>query len=340
MAESQRLKFLDVARGICIICIILGHFEQDAIIRVVFTFHVPVFYLITGYFTTDKRDFGDYVKAKFRTLVVPYLITSLFIIVIRSIIGALSGDMLSELSKWSVICLVGNGCPVEFGSLWFDGVGPIWFLLASFIGSILLRALLSLSPIKRSVYVLAFFMIGYLSVGYVYVPFSIQAGLVSVLFMYLGYLYRSAQDSILSLGKEIKAAFVIFATAIWICFIKHFTMFMLVTVEIGKVPEDIIASIFASCVVIILSVFISEKLPRIAGFFSYFGKFSLLVLCIHAIEFKCIDQEEVLAKLQSTGMSFVAALMVNIVVKLALILGAAYAVSKIKAVRRIMGYRY
>ena len=339
MTENQRLKFIDVARGISIICIILGHFDQDPITRVVFTFHVPLFYLITGYFTTDKRSFGDFVKAKARTLLVPYLITALIIIVIRSIMGAVSGDMISELTHWSVVSLAGCGSPVEFGSHWFNGVGPIWFLLATFIGSVLFRALLSFTPVKRFAFVMAFFLVGYLTAGYVYLPLSIQAGLIAVLYMYLGYLYRSVQENVLSLPKEAKIVAVVFAFVIWIRFIKDFSSFWLVIADLGRGPVDILGSICACAIVLLFSRFLSEKVHYVAGFFSYFGKYSLLVMCIHCIEFKCINQEVVYTALQDRGMSFEAALIVMIMAKLIGILGLTYVLSKIKVVRRIMGYR-
>lgn len=48
--KKSRVQFLDIARGIAIICIILGHLNNSLINRVVFTFHVPIFFFITGYF--------------------------------------------------------------------------------------------------------------------------------------------------------------------------------------------------------------------------------------------------------------------------------------------------
>ncbi len=52
--NKGRLNYIDVAKGISIICIILGHSDNWLIIRVVFTFHVPIFYFISGYFVNEK----------------------------------------------------------------------------------------------------------------------------------------------------------------------------------------------------------------------------------------------------------------------------------------------
>ncbi len=62
--KKSRVQFLDIARGIAIICIILGHLNNSLINRVVFTFHVPIFFFITGYFMSSKYKIGDFIKKK------------------------------------------------------------------------------------------------------------------------------------------------------------------------------------------------------------------------------------------------------------------------------------
>ena len=57
------------------ISIIIGHLGEPSINRVVFTFHVPVFFFITGYFLSDRKSIKDFIKNKARTLLVPYALT-------------------------------------------------------------------------------------------------------------------------------------------------------------------------------------------------------------------------------------------------------------------------
>lgn len=44
--KSTRLQYIDIAKGIAMICIILGHLGNASINRIVFTFHVPIFSLL------------------------------------------------------------------------------------------------------------------------------------------------------------------------------------------------------------------------------------------------------------------------------------------------------
>lgn len=51
----MRNKTLDIAKGIAMISIILGHLSVWRINCVVFTYHIPIFYLITGYFLLVQK---------------------------------------------------------------------------------------------------------------------------------------------------------------------------------------------------------------------------------------------------------------------------------------------
>ena len=80
--EKNRVQYFDIARGIAMICIILGHLNNSLINRVVFTFHVPIFFFITGYFMNSKCGIKDYARNKLRTLIVPYIVTCIVIIIL------------------------------------------------------------------------------------------------------------------------------------------------------------------------------------------------------------------------------------------------------------------
>lgn len=54
---KKRLIGVDIARGIAIIAIIIGHMGFKNVNRVVYTFHVPIFFLITGFFITESAKF-------------------------------------------------------------------------------------------------------------------------------------------------------------------------------------------------------------------------------------------------------------------------------------------
>ena len=91
------------------ICIILGHMGNANINRVVFTFHVPIFFFITGYFISDKCEVNIFVRNKVRTLIIPYIITCLAIVIIATLQGAICDDAIVEIKKWSYASVYGAG---------------------------------------------------------------------------------------------------------------------------------------------------------------------------------------------------------------------------------------
>lgn len=62
---------MDLVRSIGILGIVAGHIWLYP--NVFFTWHVPVFFVLTGYLWRDRRPFRDELRARVRSLLVPYL---------------------------------------------------------------------------------------------------------------------------------------------------------------------------------------------------------------------------------------------------------------------------
>ena len=85
--QTKRLRQPDIARGIAIICIVLGHLGNNSINRFVFTFHVPVFYLLSGYFLNEQDSLKDYLRKRSRSLLLPYAATCLGVILMALLLN-------------------------------------------------------------------------------------------------------------------------------------------------------------------------------------------------------------------------------------------------------------
>ena len=77
--EKNRVNYFDIAKGIGMVCVILEHLSLSAVNMVVFTFHMPLFFIISGYFL-KKQDMKLLVRKKFRQLLIPYFLTCLAIV--------------------------------------------------------------------------------------------------------------------------------------------------------------------------------------------------------------------------------------------------------------------
>ena len=303
MSADKRVKFIDVAKGISILCIILGHLNEPGINRVVFTFHVPIFYFITGYFLNGSTPLRPFLRRKAQTLLVPYAAACVLIILLSPLCGLLfhTGESVrATLLRWIYASIYGAGDSYT-APFYIPHIGALWFLLATFWGSLFLRLTAPFRPGTRIALILAMFAAGYWSRELYGFPFSIQAGLCAVLFMYFGQLFRELREPLRGLSVEVKAAASLLAFGVWICFMRDFQSFWLVHSDVGRGAVDIMGCICGSWMVLLLSRFIENKCRRLTNALSYLGRYSIMVLFAHIIELDLFYWDQILAPVMSLG---------------------------------------
>lgn len=280
------MRCLDIAKGISIICIVLGHLGIPAIGHVVFTFHVPIFFLITGYLINDRLSIGEFVKNRAKRLLLPYLVAGMAIASIWTLRNAARGGweqgwQAAKNGLYAVLYGSGGNYSEPF---FIQGIGAVWFLWASFWASCILRVLIGAGPGKRLLAVVLVFMAGQCTRRLFWFPLSIQAGCCAVLFMYAGWLARQAQGAIGKLPREAKMAGLAFALWMTASFIRNFQTFYLVSSDIGRGAIDVAGSLCACGMVIFISWIIDKRGRGLANALSFIGRHSLAVLCAHAVE--------------------------------------------------------
>lgn len=289
-ANTDRVRSADILKGIAIICVILGHLGSPRINRIVFTFHVTAFYLVTGYFMNSRRSIKDFVKQKAKTLLIPYAVTSLVIILLAALeYGIFYGPAraANEAANWTYAALYGAGDTYE-KPFYIKQIGAIWFLWASFWGGVFLRKTIDAKPGQRIAAIALLFAIGCISSKIIWLPFSIQAGCTATLFMYIGWLFKNNQSAWKGLSGETKTACVLCAVLLWFSFIKNFTSFWLVHCDVGNGVRDIVGSLCASGIVLLAACAIDRHMEHVARALSWIGRHSLLILCVHNIELNII----------------------------------------------------
>ena len=287
MSESvqgiQRIRSVDIARGIAILCIIAGHMGDPTINRVVFTFHVTIFYLITGYFLDTKKGIGDFVRRRAGTLLIPYFFACAVIIVLGAFLGLVKGHGLKDFLEWTYASVYGAG-DTYTDPFYIRGIGAIWFLWATFWGSMFLRISLACRKWMQPCIVVSLFLLGYYSRSLFWFPLSIQAGMCAMGFMYLGYLFKTCRDRLMRITYPVRVAGLLMAVCVWVSFIIHFRSFWLVHCDIGRGLIDIFGTVCACAVVMVLSRLIDRRTKYLAASLAYLGKCSIIVLCVHIVE--------------------------------------------------------
>ncbi len=288
--QTKRLRQPDIARGIAIICIVLGHLGNNSINRFVFTFHVPVFYLLSGYFLNEQDSLKDYLRKRSRSLLLPYAVTCLGVILMALLLNrfiTVPQPAGAVFRRWLGAALYGAGDSYQEPFV-IQGIGAVWFLLALFWAGLGMQCLLKCAPGVRPVIVALVFFLSGLSRRLFWFPLSIQAGGTGLLFVYLGYLGKDLLPAFQTQRREIRLAALLGAFWVWGSFIRDFRSFWLVHSDCGRGVVDIFGSLCACACVLYLSGMIEKRTGRIAGTLEYLGKYSLLVLCIHTIELELL----------------------------------------------------
>ncbi|MBO9129809.1 acyltransferase family protein [Bacillus sp. 165] len=71
MAQRKREVWLDAAKGFCMILVVLGHaYETSEITTCIYWFHMPAFFLFSGYVFNIKEwnELGDLIKQRVQQL--------------------------------------------------------------------------------------------------------------------------------------------------------------------------------------------------------------------------------------------------------------------------------
>ena len=135
-ANRKRYLFIDIAKGIAIILVVIGHFYPDSspfyyecIHRIIYTFHMPLFMMASGFLyiaTRHEVSYLSFVRKKTLRLMIPYIATSIIILTIKLLTqGQMTVDHPVDLHSF-IECLY---LPAAGYFLWFLWALWIMFLI-------------------------------------------------------------------------------------------------------------------------------------------------------------------------------------------------------------------
>jgi len=125
---AQRIRIFDYMKGIAIIAVLLGHYFPNTILsHFVYSFHIPLFFIVSGYFFYNDKTFLTHIIGDVKHLLLPILYTVTTIVCLKYILH--------------VDLLEGGSC----GAL---SIGPLWFVLALFWARLFIAAIFSVKILR------------------------------------------------------------------------------------------------------------------------------------------------------------------------------------------------
>lgn len=87
---KKRLPWLDISKGITIILMVAGHSAMpNELLRFVFAFHMPLFFITSG-ITTKYSSFPNFLIKKTKGLLFPFIIYSVVVLILKAVLSNIS----------------------------------------------------------------------------------------------------------------------------------------------------------------------------------------------------------------------------------------------------------
>lgn len=285
--KKSRLDYFDAAKGLAIIAVILGHCNLGLVNSFVYSFHLPLFFIISGYFSNPCTTISHFTKKRFKQLIVPYLISSGIIVMMYTVDSYVHAGYWPSRTAFKNIVIAtlyasGGEVRLPWGNI--PSIGAIWFLPAIFIAQIIWRYALSKKYPFLLMLVIAF--IGYYSSKTIWLPLSIQAGMTCCVFIFVGSFIRSRNIDFSSYSRS-DAACTLVCLAVWCINVIFFPHFYLVNNHMQGGALNMIGGVCASLLIIKFCPFIQQLSCSLYSFLKWCGIHSLIILCCHNIDMMC-----------------------------------------------------
>lgn len=290
MQKKERLSFIDISKGIAIILMVFAHsngyIKNAAIINTfIYAFHMPLFFIVSGFLFNGEKKAAEVFKSKARAALLPYCFSGALFFLFNGFIFS-EESIKSQFVYIGKSYLYGTGKDVDIGVL---NVGPIWFLPCFFVANILFyfayrvcKKCFNGNKAYFGLCCLLFAIVGIYSSTHssIYLPWSIDLSMYSVLLMYVGYMLKNY--GILTNNKTRLPLMIV--SLIMLCYVSFtYNTISMNDRNFGNYICTFIGAVSGTVFVMLLSQCL-EKLVVIPSVLNLFGQISIVVLVFHISE--------------------------------------------------------
>lgn len=185
---NERIAWIDMARGYGILAVILGHLQLGFFERWLYTFHLPLFFFLSGFCFSEGTNFSAFVRRKCKSMVMPYFWLSIPLLLFDGSYACLSGHTFQE-SLWLIPRFLIQR------RMW-----TLWFLTCLFCLNVIFYAVLRAvkTDAKLAVCSVAALLLGliYYSAGGVALPWNVDVCFTAFPFFFAGYFCKGKREYI------------------------------------------------------------------------------------------------------------------------------------------------
>ena len=274
--NEKRLMWIDVAKGIAIILMIIGHTVKFGTYsrNFIFSFHMPLFFILTGFtikIPFDKVQWKKFIKKDFVRIVCPYLGIAL----VASLLGYLifnSTTISQSFLNYGKAVFWGSGVTHKS----HPSVGSLWFLIVLFWSKQFYRVIEAIFREYNNVVI--YIIITILCFRLRWLPQSLDLALLAMLYLHIGRMLKDNLDYFLKNLVPVCCLAGIF----WGMCLQNNIYIEMATRSYPFYWISILEAVAASLCIINLSMLIGKK--TIAKVLQWAGINSLIILCVHHLD--------------------------------------------------------
>lgn len=268
-ATKQRIDFIDLAKGVCILLLAIGHCGINTGIPGYIWVAVPLFFVISGLFFKNYDKLRDMWINKINRLLIPFFFFYFTAYLCFYALKWFMPNMLVTASE--------GICDIFYNRQFFNG--PIWFILCLFWCNILFGIICRYvsAEWQRIAIVIAMGAVGwYLGYCDVILPMFIDVALTALPFFAFGYYLKRL--NILQDNKS-RVCNLLIAIVLWggSLALEQFTDTRL-SMHYNKIEGW---ATWPVSLISVVSMIYLCKAVRSLPFITYVGRYSIVILCVH-----------------------------------------------------------
>lgn len=275
-SRRERIPSFDIMKGLAILLVIAGHIPGIPawMKQWIYSFHIPLFFLLSGYFFKPAQTFKDTFRKSAERLLVPIVISSAFILLYGIAVG-IKNVSWHPIIRHIAFTVFPSGVPsIPFlDEETVNGNTPLWFLWALFWCQ-LFASLLKRGGIPDYAIILIALIAICLDKYLPSLPFALTEGWSALLFFETGHLFAR---------YGIKPWLSVLCLCCWpVAFL--FSRMDVMLSDYGFLPLDFLGACGGTLVIWKLSTLIASSSLRSRHALEWLGRNSMAILCVHTLE--------------------------------------------------------
>lgn len=283
---KKRLSYVDIAKVFAIFYIVLGHtivHSQNSylVLKFVCSFHVVLFFVLSGFTFKVSTSFKNFAKKKFLRIMVPYFIWAVLFLIPYYILGRSTGEELGTSQSFDFLLMLKNIIYANGNNAALKQNSSLWFLPALFIIEIGYYFIIKITKgnyKKEIVSLLVLILCGYMFSNYFpfILPWAINTFINIGFFFYIGYLLN--EHNVLEKYNQKVLTIICLITGLCCCFLGNKIHLSYIDFYYGNYVFMVLSGLFLSTFTICLSKIIDK-----CSMLEYVGRNTMGILIFHKL---------------------------------------------------------